>query len=62
MRFLSLVAIFHVISNVTKMVPPISVSNTATSEKLMVLTPFLPVSVRGVATSQEKCLTRRLGR
>ena len=51
MRFLSLVAIFHVICNVTKIVPPINVSKTATSEKLMVLTPFLPLGIRGAGNS-----------
>jgi len=34
-----------------KIVPPINVSKTATSEKLMVLTPFPPLDIRGAGNS-----------
>ena len=56
LRFLSSwfsCAIVHVIWNVTKIAPPRSVSNIATSENVMVHTPFLPLSTRGVATSRK---------
>ena len=47
---------FLVIWNVTKIAPPRSVSNIATSENVMVHTPFLPLSTRGVATSRKTAL------
>ena len=59
LRFLSSwfsCVIVHVIWNVTKIAPPRSVSNIATSENVMVHTPFLPLSIRGVATSRKTAL------